>query len=366
MKILAVSPFPPQKNGGSTSIYEFFSRMSKNGDYKFMVISYLESVKFTENLESIGLNLSTRMSTIRGIKFILKATLIGLKLLKKHDFDLVYGKNITSPSFVAFFLSVITRKHLVLHTSGGDIQEMDPDYKGFKLSKGIIFRLTIKFRKIVLKHASLIIANCFTDYEVLKKLGFKNKTVLIRNGVDTTRFHPPENKQFQDECRLIFVGRPEPEKNPDHILKIASQISNPLIMIGGTEEEFSKFGEIPSNVKVIGITNKIEKYYQKSDIFIQTSSSEGLSNALLEAMATGNVPITYPSGDSSYLIKNGENGFLCNALEEVIEKIKYLDNNKNELKKLSRNALKTILDEFDWNKSVKIMDNTLKTKFSKK
>jgi len=362
MKILAVTPFPPQKNGGSTSIFEFFSRLSKNG-YQFIVISYLKSIKFSNNLESIGMEVSERTSIARGIKFICKAFITGLKVFQKDKFDLIYGKNITSPSFVAFLISIFKKKPLVVHTSGGDIQEMDKNYKGYKSTRGLIFCLTSFFRKIILKQSSLIIANCITDFKVLKKIGFESKTVLIRNGVDTSKFYPPESKILPRYSRLIFVGRPEPEKNPDHILKISKLVKNQIIIIGGTQDEFSKFGHISKNVRIIGITDEIEKYYRQADIFIQTSSSEGLSNALLEAMASGNVPITYPSGDAFFLIKNGYNGYLCNSLEEIVERVKFLDNNKEEIYRLSKNAIKTIRSEFDWNNSVNKLNEILSKKF---
>ncbi len=104
-------------------------------------------------------------------------------------------------------------------------------------------------------------------------------------------------------------------------MEIANHVKNPLIMIGGTKEKFQKFGNLSPNVEVVGITDRIEEYYRRADIFIQTSKSEGLSNALLEAMASKNVPITYPSGDAIFLIKDDYNGYLCNSAREVIERI---------------------------------------------
>lgn len=355
MNILGVSPFPPQKNGGATSVYEFFMRLSSQG-YNIKIISYLTSLQLSPNLESIGLNLGTRMSFTRGIKFILKAVRTGIKLNKKNNFDFIYGKNITSPSFAAYILSLFLRKPLIVHTSGGDIQEMDPDYKGHKFSKGFLSFLTKLFRKLVLARAIVIIANCKIDYQVLNKIGYEKKTVLIRNGVDTERFSPVDKKKDGELFSLIFVGRAEKEKNPDHIIEIANKVKNPLIMIGGTKEEFQKFGNLSPNVEVVGITDRIEEYYRRADIFIQTSKSEGLSNALLEAMASKNVPITYPSGDAIFLIKDDYNGYLCNSAREVIERINFLNSNQDKLVQIGENAYKTIHEQFDWSKSVKKMN----------
>lgn len=359
MNILAVTPFPPQKDGGSTSVYEFFKRMSTQG-YNIKVISYLTSHKVSPNLESIGMNLGMRMSFRRGIKFIFNAVKVGKKLNKKYDFDVVYAKNITSPSFVAYFLSKLLRKPLVVHTSGGDIQELDSKQKRHRFSRGMLFFLTKFLRKRVLERATTIIANNKVDFQILNNLGFEEKTVLIRNGVDKERFFSSPKKRGENAPILIFVGRPEREKNPGHILEIANRVKNPLLLIGGSKEEFSNFGELSSNIKVIGITDKIEEYYKESDIFIQTSSSEGLSNALLEAMSSRNVPITYPSGDAIFLIKNGHNGFLCDNTDEIVEKINFLSINFDEYQKISENARKTIEEKFDWSESVKKMNEVFK------
>jgi len=358
MNVLAISPFPPQKDGGSTSVREFFTRLSQR-DYKIKVISYLTSVKISENLESIGLNLGTRMSLMRGMKFFIKAIRVGLKLNRENSFDLIYSKNITSPSFVAYFLSIFTRKPLIVHTSGADIQELDSVNQGFKITQGSLFLLTKFFRKRVLNKSSKIIANNHIDYQILVDLGYKDKAVLIRNGVDKQKFSSPK-KIKKESLTLIFVGRPEKEKNPDHILEIAEQVNNRLILIGGSKEEFLKFGEISSNIELIGLTDKIEDYYKEADIFIQTSSSEGLSNALLESMSCRNVPLTYPSGDAIFLIKDGYNGFICNSVKEIVDKIAFLSDNQDKFLEMSENARLTIHEQFDWEDSANKMDEVFK------
>ncbi len=55
--------------------------------------------------------------------------------------------------------------------------------KRHKFSKGFLSFLTKLFRKIVLARAIVIIANCKIDYQVLNKIGYEKKTVLIRNGL---------------------------------------------------------------------------------------------------------------------------------------------------------------------------------------
>ena len=67
---------------------------------------------------------------------------------------------------------------------------------------------------------------------------------------------------------------------------------------------------------------------------------------VMEAMAYGCVILSTAVGDIPYHVKNGENGFLFSKSEneqeiinEAKEKIIWLKNNRNELKKISDNNI---------------------------
>ena len=51
----------------------------------------------------------------------------------------------------------------------------------------------------------------------------------------------------------------------------------------------------------------------QSDIFIQYSTSEGLSRSILEAIASGIPAVVSDVGGNRQLLENGENGFLVSA-----------------------------------------------------
>jgi glycosyltransferase involved in cell wall biosynthesis len=52
---------------------------------------------------------------------------------------------------------------------------------------------------------------------------------------------------------------------------------------------------------------------RSSDVFVQGSKNEGISNALLEAMYLGNAVISTSAGGSRHAIEDGESGFLVDA-----------------------------------------------------
>ena len=68
----------------------------------------------------------------------------------------------------------------------------------------------------------------------------------------------------------------------------------------------------------------------------------------IEYMATGVPTICSAVGENKYLIKNGENGFLVNDLNEWVEKIEQLANSDKLRKKLGKAGQKTVEDNYSY------------------
>lgn len=167
------------------------------------------------------------------------------------------------------------------------------------------------------------------------------KVVPIPNGVDVDRFSPVDptaSATIRARLRLpgklplvTFVGFWSAEKGPDVLFDAWRQarqrtgIDAGLLYIGSTDR---RHGEVSSElvervrrgiaadgtdsrVFFVERTNDIVPYLQASDVFAVPSSREGLSNALLEAMATGLPCITGAiPGVSDAVIEDRVNGFI--------------------------------------------------------
>jgi glycosyltransferase involved in cell wall biosynthesis len=87
-------------------------------------------------------------------------------------------------------------------------------------------------------------------------------------------------------------------------------------------------------------------------ILFLSSRYEGFSLSLVEGMSQGLVPISFPVGVASEIIKDGENGYLVNTQEEAIARAKELL--KNETLRLAMAArAKTTSEQF---RSTRIAD----------
>ncbi len=151
---------------------------------------------------------------------------------------------------------------------------------------------------------------------------------LIPNGVDTVRFSPSRSGQefrmslgIDPDTTLVgFVGRLSWEKGPDKFVQVAQRIGQHLPNV-----HFAMVGEGPvepdirdllaqtgmeDRVHLAGLRRDIEDVYPAFDLLIQTSRSEAMPLALLEAMASGVPVVAIAVGGVAEVVEGGTTGLL--------------------------------------------------------
>ncbi|MFH1337337.1 MAG: glycosyltransferase family 4 protein, partial [Nanoarchaeota archaeon] len=98
------------------------------------------------------------------------------------------------------------------------------------------------------------------------------------------------------------------------------------------------------------------KYLNKADIFVLPSFAEGMSNALLEAIANGLPVIVTDVGGSKELVKN--NGVIIQPgnEEQLKDAIEKLLSNEKLRKQMSKESLE-IAKKFTWQNIAKEYEN---------
>jgi glycosyltransferase involved in cell wall biosynthesis len=164
--------------------------------------------------------------------------------------------------------------------------------------------------------------------ELLQEGAPAAKLRKIPNGVDIAYFHRgtvEERQKNRDALGLtpqasvaLFVGRLDKIKNLSNLLKIWSQVAAKVpsarLLIAGDGEEKSALqrdiqGTLRQSVSLLGEHQNVRGLYQAADLFIFPSFSEGLSNALLEAMACELPVVASWVGGNKELLVPEENGF---------------------------------------------------------
>jgi len=124
------------------------------------------------------------------------------------------------------------------------------------------------------------------------------------------------------------------------VQKIKNFSSKELNFIADLTSEKSKL----MNLKSEEINLSLNKYYDKSAILILPSYSEAFPLVILEAMARGLVILVSDLPGMREIVEEGRNGYLFNPgdLDKIEDLIFHLKNNKNQIKKISKNNLQDV------------------------
>ena len=94
-------------------------------------------------------------------------------------------------------------------------------------------------------------------------------------------------------------------------------------------ENLVKDNGLVENVHFMGWQTEVHNYLKQSKIYVQASSSEGFSISLIEAIATGLIPVTTKAGSEEDHIKHGYNGFFFEA-GDYVKLAEILDYSSND------------------------------------
>lgn len=161
--------------------------------------------------------------------------------------------------------------------------------------------------------------------------------------------YPYEEKK---EKKIVAVGRLTKDKNYPLLLAAFSKLhikfpEYKLVILGDGEEydlltQLADQYKISKHVSFNGNIKDIKEIVSQSYMFALCSNTEGMPNALMEAMALGTVCISTdcPVGGPRKLINNEKNGFLIPVNSDIdLEKcMEFCINNPDLCRKISHQA----------------------------
>jgi len=262
-----------------------------------------------------------------------------IQVLREEQPDILYGFHFV-PNLVTLILKPFfptTKVVLGIASSYLDFNQYDG-----------LTRVSFELTRWLSRFADCIISNSKAGREYHLALGYPGeKTMVIRNGIDTERFRPdPQARNrirsewgISEHEKLIgLVGRLDPMKDHPIFLQAAALLVNTrkdtrFVCVGGgpqgyraTLQTLAKRLGLEECLLWIGTRDDMPSVYNAIDIIVSSSYGEGLPNVIGEAMACGVPCVVTNVGDSAWVVGDtGEvvppkdPGALSNAITRLLD-----------------------------------------------
>ncbi|MAG14513.1 MAG: glycosyl transferase family 1 [Dehalococcoidales bacterium] len=196
---------------------------------------------------------------------------------------------------------------------------------------------------------------------------------VIPCGVNLELFRPVDRKEVRrqlgfdgDGKNILYVGRIEPLKGLDKLLKAMTYLKNKpgirLLVIGGDENnqcEINRLKQLSRELQIQGLVfflglikqSELPFYYGAADVCVVPSYYESFGLVAMEALACGTPVVTTKVGYAENIIRQGRDGYVVmdNTPSTLSEKIARLLSRSNGDAK-SVNARRATVTRFSWSK----------------
>lgn len=214
-----------------------------------------------------------------------------------------------------------------------------------------------KLLRLMLRRASAVQATSRRFVRELAGFGFRGERLhWLPNAVDVSRFagRAPDvaAPSMGAHRTLLFVGRLVPDKGLDVLLRawaltLGRDSGGWRLRLVGEGAQFAALAElaralsIADSVDFVGELESVDEELRRADASVLPSLREGLSNALLEAMAASLPVVATRVSGSEDFIRSGHNGWLCepgdiDSLAEALSALGATD--PGELQRMGRQA----------------------------
>ncbi len=357
---MLIPSFYPLVGGAEQQAGQLARKLTDKGLEVFIITRRL---KETSKFEIInGVSVYRTFYKWHTLSFLLSALVFLIR--KRNYYDILHVHTMYSPAVLACALKAILKKKVIVkvrRTGSG------------ALFNRLFVNLLDKWRfKFLVHYVDCFIAVNREAEMTLVSMGIPRDSIKwIPNGVDKNLFKPA-NKEEKEYLKRItgvkggpiiaFVGRLISRKKVELLISILPIIKKHfskavLLVIGeGSErkawEELAKEKRVFEDIVFAGQCGqeKLLNFLKVSDLFVLPSRSEGIPNALLEAMASGLPVVASRINGIMDLISDGHNGLLFAPMEEndLLEKVVTLLENEKFRREIGGKARETVENRFSF------------------
>ncbi len=325
-----MAPFFNEKPNRKSSLILLVNELSKYAN----IIIISSKVEGTKSKETINPNLRIYRFKptiyLPKLPYTLDFILIKriLKICKKEKCDIIIGYSLQFLScFSAVIAAKLSRIPFICRIVGAS---NTTNKNGIEILSKIYDK---SFARITLKLSDKIFVQTKSLISRPIELGAPiSKISIVEDGIDFSRFSGIEDEDSLrkklkiDKSNIIitFISRIFELKGIEDLIVVAKQIlkehQNVNFLIAGRgslEKKLEHEARITKNLLYLGYRKDVPNLLAISDIYVLPSYSEGLSPAILEAMASGLPVVTTNVGSNPDININGNHGNLINPGDQI-------------------------------------------------
>jgi len=236
----------------------------------------------------------------------------------RKEFDLAFFWFGAGHATVGTRVARLLRKPSVIQVGGFDVSDI-PDY-GF-LSRP----RQLRWARGHFHRASriLVVSEALLRTVVARFPDAAPRALVLPTGVDVERFRPEGSRM----PRVLSVAPADtwPRahiKGVDRVAAVARAMPEIPFLLIGVAPEIAPRIQRPANLEVRGHVSQADLVpeYQASAVYLQASRSEGMPNAVMEAMACGCVPVVTAVGGMPELV--ADTGFVVPVAGDLVSAIR--------------------------------------------
>lgn len=354
--------FPPIGGGAANMNWYFLKEVAKHHDVELDLIT--SGVNHTSINHDFGSNINIRKINVwkknlhhwtfrEMMIYSIRAYFIALRLIFKNKYDIVHAVFGFPSGLIAYLLP--KKIPYVVSMRGSDVPMFNTRFTfAYNFIRPLI--------KKIWGSASALTANSQGLKELALLTDPQIDIRIIPNGVDNYEFSPNVAERGNG-TRLLTVARLIDRKGIDYLIKSLSElkdtfpdISLTIVGSGDKKNELEALvmeRELSSTVKFLGEVphNELAAIYSSHDVFILPSFNEGMSNAMLEAMASGLPIVTTATGGTMELLNGNAVIIEKGSSDSIRDALRAIISDKDKLNEMERLSIERARD-FSWSKTV--------------
>lgn len=360
--------FPPLGGGTGTVNQEILHQFAEKHAYEIDLFTsamgkQYQIVQFSEHIRLIKVPVNNKnIHHSTGKELILYTYQSFWKAIKEHNkkkYNLSMSWSTVPAGWNSYWLKKVYGVPYIIRVTGPDIPYYEKRYDR-------IYPILTPIIKLVWSNASKIVAKCQTEKDMVRKYETKVGVQLIYNAIDNRKFLINSDRVFTNKLTLICVARLIKRKGQETIIYAIHQLLQQgmtfYLNLVGTGDDEQRLRELVSKLNINHLVtfsgyiprDQISRQYDDAQIFTLPSYNEGMSNALLEAMASGLPVLVTQTGGTDELVRLGKEGFIFQAgkVQEAVVHLRNMYENRELLMQMSKNV-RRMAEQNSWENASK-------------